>query len=151
LLNPYIKNWQVYNCPSSAVKFAGGTSARMAYGYNYQSIGGLCASNCGETIYQNLLSVIEYPAGTMVFADSDSLKIRATSPDGKWPTLEELQTDDDGTCDFNSMKCIRVRHLDTVNVAFADGHAKSLPWQQLVTPAGLHYWTTTENPVPNVP
>jgi prepilin-type processing-associated H-X9-DG protein len=62
--------------------------------------------------------------------------------------LEELQTDGDGTCDFNSMKCIRVRHLDTVNVAFADGHAKSLPWQQLVTPAGLHYWTTTEDPVP---
>jgi prepilin-type N-terminal cleavage/methylation domain-containing protein/prepilin-type processing-associated H-X9-DG protein len=151
---PYVKNWQVFNCPSEdkAQYFTGSYNSLMGYGFNYKSPTGghLCFSNCGIDIGLASLAAIEEPAETLVIVDSASQALYANSgASGKWPTLAEMQTDSD--CTYSRLDCVRVRHFDTVNVLFMDGHVKSLPWQKLVSPAGLHYWTTTSNPNPLIP
>ena len=45
--------------------------------------------------------------------------------------------------------CLRARHLGTMNVIFADGHAKSMPWQRILgdpnDPARMIFWTTASS------
>jgi prepilin-type N-terminal cleavage/methylation domain-containing protein/prepilin-type processing-associated H-X9-DG protein len=156
-LYPYTKNWQIFSCPSQAsnINFHGNYSARIAYAFNYKAPSanpstGLCTSNCGPSMYGASLATLQAPAGTIGILDAQAFLIGPTSADGKWPALSDVQVNGDGTCAFGTydVNCTRVRHFDTVNCLFMDGHVKSLQWQSILSPAGLHYWTTTSNPVP---
>ena len=139
-LYPYVKNWQVFNCPSSNLNFTGTYSGSIAYAFNYKAPSanpttGLCASNCGTGMYGISLAGLESPSGTVGFMDAQSFLIGPSSPassGGKWPTLSDVQVDGIGSCALSTYdaNCARVRHFDTINVAFMDGHVKSLQWQQ---------------------
>lgn len=151
-LLPYVKNWQLFNCPSGAdaQKFTGLYNSRMGYGFNYQApavSGGLCGGNCGQSLSGIALAAVEAPTETIGFVDAVSLAVQARmSTAGVWPTLAELQT---GVCDVgrDDANCVAVRHFDTVNTVFLDGHVKPMQWQSLMSPNGIHYWTSTATPV----
>jgi len=149
-LYPYVKNWQLFNCPSEEKSqyFTGAYNQYMGYGFNYASPAGghLCWKNCGISISGASLAAIDEPSETVGIADSATQALTANA--SAWPTLEEMQGDHACTSSLYWLNCVRVRHFDTVNVLFLDGHIKSLPWQKLVSPAGMHYWTTTSDPVP---
>lgn len=157
-LMPYVKSWQIYNCPSAdrAQNFTGVYNSSLGYAYNYsrpaaKSDGSrLCMSNCGVSLSGSALAAIEDVSGTLAIVDSYAQVIRAfpTGATNTWPTEDQLKTGSDCSVSTYYAACVAVRHFDTVNTLFLDGHVKSLQWQNLLSPAGLHYWTTTSNPTP---
>lgn len=153
-LYPYTNNWQLFNCPSenTAQNFTGIYNSVMGYAFNYQApyAGVLCGSNCGYNLSGLSLTAIEAPSQMLGFVDSASqiitLQTAANNMPDAWPTESQVITNN--ACNYAKIDCVRARHLNTVNVLFMDGHVKSLQWQNLLSDAGLHYWTTTASPVP---
>lgn len=130
IIYPYIKNTQVFVCPSSGATWNGGYYPYKGtygnwyapYGYNYYlhtSSGGLS------------LAAIPQVAETPFVADSTYYLI---GPDRKCTsasTLENTTCTSFGSTD-NTDPLI-ARHLDTFNICFVDGHAKSGKVSQWVT------------------
>ena len=104
-MNPYMKNAQVFHCPSSKGQaYTGGT--RTDYGINYL----ICTAR-GST----KMAEIEYPAETVIIADSD------------WTR----STTDYGCSNcwrINSSRhpsyFLPDRHNSGANITYMDGHAK---------------------------
>ncbi|MEN6645340.1 MAG: DUF1559 domain-containing protein [Armatimonadia bacterium] len=103
---PYVKNVQVYNCPSdSAAAFTGQYTGGGSYGLN--------SYNSGRA-----LGTVNYPAEAMFFAEAgggDSYNL-----DGDTAGANEEMV---GSATFTSVP----RHNNGLNNAFCDGHAK---WMQ---------------------
>lgn len=112
---PYVKSVQVFNCPSANHNYTGTYDAYLAYGYNRNpfdwSVGGSGASI-------SLASILR-PSESIMFADS-----KLTSENGGTTVLSYV---------VNSSTMID-RHLETVNIAYFDGHAKNQKKSNL-TPA----------------
>jgi len=80
LMNPYIKNWQIFHCPSgtdpqgiwgSGPNAWWGNWQRLSQiGYNYLGLGVWC--DCAYCIQGVSLAAIARPAGTIAFVDSAS-------------------------------------------------------------------------------
>jgi prepilin-type N-terminal cleavage/methylation domain-containing protein/prepilin-type processing-associated H-X9-DG protein len=110
LIFPYVKNKQVYNCPSdNRVSWEWGTLASVylvSYGWNYAWISYPAAHLNGGA--PTLAAEFNYPSETVLIADGDCHYIRGpgTSPSHYWPVG---------------------RHNDGANFGFVDGHAK---WYQ---------------------
>lgn len=145
LLDPYIKNKQVWICPSNstiqataAVGIQGATNCACAntyyrlrggYGMNYGDTGRL---NPWPVPSGRALAEINDPAGTLMVADSNCV---VASPPGVWPS------------DAANMKA-NMRHNDGANALFCDGHVKWLA-QGKLDPCTLGgpargIWTITE-------
>ncbi|MCD6351941.1 MAG: DUF1559 domain-containing protein [Armatimonadetes bacterium] len=112
---PYVKNTQIFDCPTSPdgvgtnPNTALGSSYDGNYGWNYDGTEGSVAS----------LATIEYPAETYLVFDSGDQSVRPGRND--WAGLmEELDLD------WDSKKEGANRHNMQVNVAFCDGHVRSL-------------------------
>lgn len=134
VLNPYIKSWQVWVCPSAVKKSTGTggncnptfvyTGANLGSGsYGYNPVLGYATSTGSTPAYRivtNNLASLEYPAQTVAFAETTGAYSTAaiTYPD-QWtnaytagcggPTLGDNHAD---------------WHMDGSNVAFTDGHVK---------------------------
>jgi len=114
LLDPYLKNQQITICPS---RQSGASNIRPDYGYN-----GVFGSGYA-------LASIELPSEMLLFADDQFQSRTQYSPTSeldwganynKKPLTRPASTSErDTTYPFG-------RHLDGVNVAFCDGHAKWL-------------------------
>ncbi|NSW54742.1 MAG: DUF1559 domain-containing protein [Armatimonadetes bacterium] len=150
LLQPYIKNTQIWVCPSyntlqatAAVGIQGATNCACAGTY-YRLRGGY-GPNYGDTSRLNPWPVpsgrkesdIPAPSTTLLVADSHCV---VASPPGVWPS--------DGTQTSGNLP-YSLRHNEGANVLYCDGHVK---WQGYggMEPCTLGgpakgMWTITEN------
>lgn len=118
---PYVKSVQLFNCPSASAKFTGTyySGAYIAYGYNntpFDYNGGASTTLALASIY--------YPSQAIMFADSK--------------TTEE----NDGVSKLSYRlypSGAIPRHLETMNIAYFDGHVKN---QQ---PSNLNYVNSCSN------
>jgi prepilin-type N-terminal cleavage/methylation domain-containing protein/prepilin-type processing-associated H-X9-DG protein len=110
-IHPYIKSTQLFNCPSSAapaVTYTGSYIQTLSYGYATQFWRGRLAQTVGLPS-----AALTSPVVTPMVMDSAFYLTVAQSGQTATPVA---------------------RHLDTVNMAFADGHVKTQK---------LNEWTTT--------
>ncbi len=126
LLQPYVKNSKVFQCPSYSTLQAtaavgwpgaanctcGGWRLRAGYGSNYGDTGRLSAwyVPAGRTMAE-----CQDVSGTVLFGDSHCVVI---SPPGVWPC--------DGTLTSGNM-AQSLRHMEGGNLLFMDSHVKWLP------------------------
>lgn len=120
---PYLKNTQIFDCPTSPDKTINLPNDNWGYdgnyGYNYDGL----SRSVGEP--SRILAEIEYPAETFVFFDNGDTTICAG--DNDWAGfLENLDLN------WNSKKEAAIRHQGRSNVTFADGHAKSVKADDLL-------------------
>jgi len=113
LVYPYLNNLQITTCPSLGRNAVSGTPTQGyigGYGYNYYYLSNQSLGN------------IESPAQTVMFCDvgrqdsttsGDYLSAHVNPPHE--PTYAYITRPD-------------FRHNDQANVAFVDGHAKSMTW-----------------------
>ena len=109
LLYPYVKNAQVFRCPSASTLWTG-------YGYNYYYLG---SNPSGASItYVAPLGQIGSPAETVAVVDCDNYLAYAPTIYGSaWIPGNQY-------FDRNYAGC---RHNGGANIGFCDGHAK---WMQ---------------------
>ncbi len=113
LIQPYIKNMQVYYCPSDPD--APTRSYPCSYGQNYYYIGGVS------------LAQITHPAETFLCGEVAQNGI-VIYPPATWPANH----------DYNSFD----KHNGGSNYSFCDGHAKWLTKGEVDTPSSASkYWT----------
>jgi prepilin-type N-terminal cleavage/methylation domain-containing protein/prepilin-type processing-associated H-X9-DG protein len=130
---PYIKNLGIFDCPESPDKLTELTNANWGndgnYAYNYSGL------TRDEGTAPRSLAELDAPSETFVFFDSGDAQVRAGT--NNWSgLLEEL--DLNLNCDANQWgsgysKEGGLRHFGRANMVFADGHAKSIGWQELLT------------------
>jgi len=129
---PYVKNVGVFDCPTSPDTTTELTAANWGndgnYGYNYSGL------TRDQGTPARTLAEIQEPADVFVVFDAGDTQVRAGTND--WPgLLEEL--DLNLNCDANQIsnysKECALRHAGRVNVAFADGHVKTLDWSRFLT------------------
>jgi prepilin-type N-terminal cleavage/methylation domain-containing protein/prepilin-type processing-associated H-X9-DG protein len=134
-IHPYVKSVQIFNCPSySAYTYTGGYNGTHPYGYNFTvPDGGICTANCGVNLSGATLAAIEDTSGTVML--SDSKYYLATGGDGV-------------ACDSAVPAysgCVQDRHLETMNLAYADGHVKAQRRSTVMGTSLAQYrnWTTS--------
>ena len=127
LLQPYIKNIQIFVCPSKQIenrmcgcRQEGAPRALWGYGLN-------CTA--GDNPIGRALAEIQAPAETVYAADADCVVVRTDQPE--WYTLTGH-----GLCPTTFSP-----HNDGKNHLYCDGHVK---WHKI---QGLHwrYWTVNPN------
>jgi prepilin-type N-terminal cleavage/methylation domain-containing protein/prepilin-type processing-associated H-X9-DG protein len=132
---PYVKNVGIFDCPTSPDGREPLTDPDWGndgnYAYNYSGL------TRDQGTPPRTLAEIDRPADVFVFFDSGDTQVRAGTND--WPgLLEEL--DLNLNCDANQIsrysKECALRHAGRCNVVFADGHAKNVSWNILLTRNG---------------
>jgi len=113
-LTPYIKNTQIYVCPSD-------TSRTCGYGYNYRHLRSTAGTGVGISIAE-----IDRPAERYLIMDGYSHCVYCPFC---WP-------DPAAEGPYGNNWYIAKRHNEGSNVNFGDGHAKWLSNQTIVS------WTT---------
>lgn len=122
VLNPYVKNVQLWLCPSdtqSYQAFEDPAGLRINYGYNQSRF-------VGRANFDGFLSQarIETPSETIVLIDDSNLYAGPYSP--AVPTTynpgENLLNDPANTAGTRAVN----RHNETYNMSFADGHVKAM-------------------------
>jgi len=132
---PYVKNVQVYNCPSAnsyLQQFTGGYQSRTSYGFNHY-LSGSYSTQPGLNI-----AAIPQVAVTPILVDSGYY---VAGPDDTCQYTDGAQQLKDlGWCDGSSTVWPYInddppmpRHLETANMLFVDGHVKSQKQRNWVT------------------
>ncbi|HHX39836.1 MAG TPA: prepilin-type N-terminal cleavage/methylation domain-containing protein [Armatimonadetes bacterium] len=130
MLTPYIKNDQVFECPS-------GGSIGAGYGGNQALF---------VTGTPVALAQIAEPAETILIADASNRRgdietgIGGDVFEGGYALKERTQANLDAR--INGTGCIgrglfSHRHLEMANIAFVDGHVKSMKYEATKTPKNL--------------
>jgi prepilin-type N-terminal cleavage/methylation domain-containing protein/prepilin-type processing-associated H-X9-DG protein len=138
LLYPYIKNQQVFFCPSASPR------TTMSIGMSHPQIGFWQVGVANATSLS--IADIAKPAATLIFADAGRVSNPGTSPNmgdpDSWVSTVPsriFRTPDNGTFfyDYAGGFADRAynRHLDTCNFVFGDGHAKAMK----VSAVGFQY------------
>jgi prepilin-type processing-associated H-X9-DG protein len=141
LLVPYMKNDQLWRCPSDASPWThgGGGAARpllyVSYGINvnyHASMSSLDSPWMLAGILGDPLSIIESPSEKVVWCDSETV-VSSGIRSNAW-------TSDTNGFGDDVAKAGYYRHNEGVNVAYCDGHAKwqkcaatTAPWPDFVT------------------
>jgi prepilin-type processing-associated H-X9-DG protein len=132
LIQPYIKNYAVFRCPSA--NGAGAQSARsddawwMSYAINWRTGGD--EGQWGANAYK--LSQAEFPASTIWFMDAspacnDNCRL---ADNGEWPEAWTWPPSQQ-QIDWGDAKGYAARHQGGANYAFMDGHVKFLKAESL--------------------
>ena len=133
---PYVKSVAVFNCPTSmdGTQNLTGTNWNNDGNYGY-NVDGLARA---VGLPSRSLAEIEFPAETFVIYDSgDSSAIPGTNNYTNLLAVLDLNLN----CGANTMNSVfggyntesALRHFKRATVAFADGHAKSVGWRELLT------------------
>jgi len=133
-IQPYVKSDQIFNCPSANYSYTSvysSTAYRISYGYNHYLSGTNSNSN-GLTlaaIPQVSITPLVVDTSYYVAGPDNTCQVSTTAPDKT----------DLGWCDgtaggpYNNDNPPMPRHLDTFNMVFVDGHAKSQKQNDWVT------------------
>ncbi len=137
LLQPYVSNRQILECPSSAWSYTYGRPLGLPNPLvcSY-ALPGISVSDAGVSctmLPSNKMALVQDPAGTIMICESTtseiytggSLSFTIAGPNG----VTDLAT--------GSYRRVAKTHNDGFNVCFADGHAK---WLKNSTPG---MWTST--------
>ncbi|GIV04522.1 MAG: hypothetical protein KatS3mg016_0097 [Fimbriimonadales bacterium] len=170
LLHPYIKNHQIYRCPSYSGPYVfncpsptAGPFCQMSYGANYGERYGVLRIACINNNLVNSASLPEIPspANVAVITDSNGSLLFFNPQD--WPFNTNCDTDDDipdmnaglGSC-TDKTRWYNVagarRHVDGMGVVFADGHAKWVHYKRFLNDPQM--WGADippRAPIPNAP
>ena len=128
LVYPYVKNAQLFTCPSESLGQAFDNGIVCNYGYNQSRVPGLSPSFDGCLP----MAKIEDPSGTLMWIDDTNLYAGPYGgvPNPYTPGVGVPQWDDPGldTPDSTTMPNTRARnrHNEMHNTVFTDGHAKAL-------------------------
>jgi prepilin-type N-terminal cleavage/methylation domain-containing protein/prepilin-type processing-associated H-X9-DG protein len=121
LLHPYIKNAQIWMCPSERRNYQSfDYGIRNTYGYNQSRFANHTNFDSGTIS----LSELEDPTTTLVYIDDDELYAGPYSPAVPVGYDPDAGVSDDPS-DAAGTRAIN-RHNEQYNVLFADGHAKAI-------------------------
>ena len=124
LTEPYVKNWQLYRCPSDATPWSAGAGAGGAalppyvtsYGYNLQPLQGETPTSFAVLgMAGRMVAIQERPAEKVLVCDSESLAASGIYAIPIWTG------DVNG---FGDDVALGARHNEGLNVGYCDGHAK---------------------------
>ncbi len=121
ILEPYVKNWQIYRCPSdSSPYYSGGGGAiqpfyKTSYGPNLTPMIGQAGSTSTSGVAGCLLADMERPAEKVMMVESNSIGASGLVAVPAWTG------DPNG---FGDDVAFGARHNNGLNVAYCDGHAK---------------------------
>ncbi len=167
LLQPYIKNTQIFRCPSYAGPYVfpcpsltAGPFCNMSIGANYGVQRGIIRIACvwGSRVNSAALAEIPRPANVAAFADSQGSLLFFNPLE--WPF--DMDCDPDGTLDTHSglgscadqTRWYNVagarRHTDGMNVVYADGHAKWAHYMQYLRDRDMWGADVPARPYPNL-
>ena len=123
LLQPYVKNNQVFQCPSKA--YTGSFHVYGDYGMNSAIAKRVSYTSPTTTTFNGAAMVA--PASTYYIMDFSSYTFSYTTmKTDYWRYLPGVGNVAGWSCPSALGDCREGRHFDGVNVAFADGHAKWL-------------------------
>jgi prepilin-type N-terminal cleavage/methylation domain-containing protein/prepilin-type processing-associated H-X9-DG protein len=156
LLYPYAKSTQIFDCPSTKFKWGKLDDNVVYYGYNWtwprtSNTGKICKEDgvtggpsCGPRLPLSLESAVENPSGTIMFTDSAGWM---TVNGGTWSSDNSGTACGTSTSGNDKAICVSDRHLETVNVAFVDGHVKAMKLDSIMGTdvAQYGYWTTAKD------
>lgn len=138
-LEPYVKSWGIFNCPSG--NNARGTGPYMASGVTSMIGRDTLGWNASVFNYDTFLikmADLDMPAETAFVCDSSGVNWIALPPAG---VAGNTGTGSSGSWDWtntyenpmnNENPRPSDRHSGVVNTAFADGHAKAVPYKELL-------------------
>ena len=120
-LQPYIKNWQVYGCPSH--RYAGTSMTYQGEYYPQRPTYHFAPWYWSRTSGPPSMAQIERPAEKMMVSDGNHPALSDNPPIRPWLTAQECGQ---WTCgrmvnDTHKWECM---HNDGNNIGFADGHVK---------------------------
>ena len=121
MLLPYVKNAQIFQCPSGVRDNDMNEGLQDNYAWNYDGLVGQIEAN------------IEYPSETFAFLDAHDEVI----VDGNTEDLAHLGAS--LGIALSNVAQRATRHNEQANVCFVDGHAKSLPRDELLKNVGVDY------------
>jgi prepilin-type N-terminal cleavage/methylation domain-containing protein/prepilin-type processing-associated H-X9-DG protein len=152
LIQPYIKNWQIFKCPSAPVQNivirdtslpTGTRTVDVSYAYssirdqnqNFRVAAsylgasewvGTGAAGRGEGKFGVAMASIALPADTILITDAKNLDLWAESIADYWPLTCPITTNNPaGECWNNNTNMVMTRrHNEGFNICFTDGHAK---------------------------
>jgi len=113
MIYPYVNNDQIFNCPTSSGRYAGGYYWDYAACYAYNRWVGKYPWNTNER--PTSISIIKKPAETPLLADCDYYLM---APDSNYADNDRRPAP---------------RHNDNLNMAYVDGHVKTVRLDQCVT------------------
>lgn len=153
LIYPYTKSTQVLICPSDTNNNvftdtywlpAGTTATRISYGYNYR-LGNMNYDTIGVP-----LAAIQFPSKTVMVTDIGGIPSAApattwakkpinTTVTPPWILLDASvpNVTNTASADDAHFAAPLPRHLETSNVAFADGHVKAMRVESFYSGTGL--------------
>jgi prepilin-type N-terminal cleavage/methylation domain-containing protein/prepilin-type processing-associated H-X9-DG protein len=129
---PYVKNWQVFRCPSNGNGKFTYWGAELYYGYSR------------PTVPNTMLAEIEYPAQTARLGDGRHPAVDL--PRGMAPKACRVGNPACSSGSWREPRDSDFLHNGGDNVSFYDGHAKWLPWSKLYGAAHYRYNLTTADP-----
>ena len=120
LIEPYVKNTQIFRCPSNQTAYSG-------YGHNHCNLGYRSSISLGK---------IAYPAETILLCDTGLITNPNDPPGawredgsgawyGRWPN--------NGTWYVADPRRAVPRHNGVCNTGFLDGHAKAMQMDALIS------------------
>jgi prepilin-type N-terminal cleavage/methylation domain-containing protein/prepilin-type processing-associated H-X9-DG protein len=128
-LQPYIKNTGVIHCPSALRR-----TDRANYGYY-------------NALDRQAMASLQVPSDTVMFADAVDVGASGSNPDPElWQELGDHDWELDyngpfnngGTATWSNRRAIG-RHSTQCNIAFVDGHVKSMGIKPLIGPVATGY------------
>jgi len=105
----YIKNKQVWICPSDVQQFAAFHPNKISYGYNYRNLGRYSSSNPAQNVVMKITN-IRNPSSVLMVADS-----KTTLAENK--TRAYIEPTSAWTANVSK------RHKNGSNIVFVDGHS----------------------------
>jgi len=124
LLQPYVKNTQIFTCPSKPSAKWDGNNPSQYSGHGYAFYGINNNADGGPSLSARPLAMIPNPADIAMFGDSSS---------GNYYVMDW----DDATSNDNG-HVSEARHSEGANFAFADGHVKWMKDGTYATRLGIH-------------
>jgi len=134
---PYVKNVQVYNCPSAnysyVSQFVGGYQYRISYGFNHYLSGSFSTTPGLNIAAIPQVSVTPLLDDTGYYVAGPDNTCVAGDPAAEKTDLIDCSGSQTGP--YNNDDPPMPRHLDTFNMLFVDGHAKSQKRSDWIVPA----------------
>jgi len=158
VVQPYVKNYQIFKCPSDTRQVADPAFNNQvsSYGINFVGWGDFPGSNAppmSDGTNTTIVASIDSPSTTILALDNNGFQMSR-----KWADLGTVSSDAnripsiDTAVSPRAIATVSERHLETTNVLWCDGHVKAVKLDALRT-SGIApnagkgtYWTRGADP-----